>query len=206
MRSLAQMLIASLALVALGACGSSGAAGPAPALADARGAAPANSGPVAPAAGANSSSNAASAAPPKAVPATVAPTTPSPNAASTVPPPASTPLAVTLASLVITRLNYDGVVPRTESDEYVEVTNRGGAGQAMSGWKIVSVRAGQTYSFPNITIAAGQTCRVYTNEVHPDTCGLSWGHSTAIWNNAGDRANLVDPSGRVISTSGYGGY
>jgi hypothetical protein len=57
-----------------------------------------------------------------------------------------------------------------------------------------------------MTIAAGQTCRVYTKEVHPDTCGLSWGHSTAIWNNAGDRANLVDPTGHVISTSGYGGY
>jgi hypothetical protein len=140
-------------------------------------------------------------------PTTPAVTTAIPTTArQTTPPPTTAPPPVIAASLVITRLNYDGVVPRTESDEYVEITNRGGSGQSMSGWKIVSVRAGQSYSFPNMTIGAGQLCRVYTNEIHPEWCSLSWGHSTAVWNNAGDRANLVDPSGRTVSTSGYGGY
>lgn len=144
---------------------------------------------------------------PTAAPPTVAPTpqpTPPPTAAPTVAPTAPPPLAT--ANLVITQLNYDGVVPRTEADEYVQITSRGGAGQAMSGWRIVSVRAGQTYAFPNMTIAAGQTCRVYTNEIHPEWCSLSWGRGSAVWNNAGDRANLVDPAGHVVSTSGYGGY
>jgi hypothetical protein len=107
---------------------------------------------------------------------------------------------------VITRLNYDGAVPSTESDEFVEISNQGSAGQLMTGWRLVSVRAGQTYSFPAITIAAGQICRVYTNEIHPETCGLSWGRRNAIWNNEGDRANLVAPDGRVVSTVGYKGY
>jgi len=108
--------------------------------------------------------------------------------------------------LVITRLHYDGQVPRTEADEYVEIANRGSAAQNMSGWRIVSVRAGQTYAFPSVTIAAGQTCRVYTNETHPESCGLSWRRGSAVWNNAGDRANLIDPTGRIVSTVGYGGY
>jgi hypothetical protein len=108
--------------------------------------------------------------------------------------------------LVITTLHYDGAVPRTEADEYVQITNRGGAGQNMAGWRIVSVRAGQTYAFPSVTIAAGQTCRVYTNELHPEWCSLSWGRGSAVWNNAGDRANLVDPNGVIVSSVGYGGY
>ena len=110
------------------------------------------------------------------------------------------------SNLVIVRLNYDGIVVRTESDEYVEIRNSGTAAQAMSGFRLVSARAGQTFLFPAMTIAAGQTCRVYTNEIHPETCGLSFRYGSAIWNNEGDRANLVDPQGRVIATMGYKGY
>jgi myo-inositol catabolism protein IolC len=51
----------------------------------------------------------------------------------------------------------------------------------------------------------GQICRVYTNELHPEWCGLSWGRTSAQWDNAGDRANLIDPTGRIVSTLGYGG-
>ena len=146
-------------------------------------------------------------APPPAAtiaPATNAPSTPKPTTLPLTPSPA--PSVAATASLVITRLNYDGVVVQTESDEFVEITNRGGAPQDMSGWKIVSVRAGQTYSFPAMTIQAGQTCRVYTNEIHPEFCSLSFGLRNAIWNNNGDRANLVSPTGAVISSVGYRGY
>ena len=83
---------------------------------------------------------------------------------------------------------------------------RAGTAGHHDGWRIVSVRAGQTYAFPSVTIAAGQTCRVYTNETHPESCGLSWRRGSAVWNNAGDRANLIDPTGRIVSTVGYGGY
>jgi hypothetical protein len=129
---------------------------------------------------------------------TQAPSTPRPATsapAATAPPPV-------VSNLVITKLNYDGVVPSTEADEFVEITNRGGLAQSMSGWRIVSVVGDQTYSFPNVVIAAGQTCRVYTNQVHPEWCGLSWGRS-AVWNNAGDKANLMNPAGQVISTVSY---
>lgn len=157
------------------------------------------------------SPTASPAAPVTTAPATTAPsTTPPPTTARPSTPPPSTPPPTTappaVANLVITQLNYDGVVPRTESDEYVQITNRGGASQSMAGWRIVSVGAGQTYAFPNMTIGAGQTCRVYTNEIHAEWCSLSWGRGTAVWNNAGDRANLLDPSGRVVSTVGYLGY
>jgi hypothetical protein len=56
-----------------------------------------------------------------------------------------------------------------------------------------------------LTIEPGQICRLYTNEAHPEWCNLNWARTTAQWNNTGDRANLVDPSGRIVSTIGYGG-
>jgi hypothetical protein len=122
------------------------------------------------------------------------------------PPPPPPPPPPGSGNVAITALRYDGVVFRTEADEYVQITNSGPGGQNMSGWRIVSVRGGQAYTFPAMTIAPGQTCRVYTNEIHPEWCGLSWGRGSAVWNNAGDRANLDDPTGAVVSTFGYGGY
>jgi micrococcal nuclease len=137
---------------------------------------------------------------------TVAPTL-QPTHLPTAQPTTPAPTAAPATGMVITRLFYDGAVYQTESDEYVEIKNNGGSGQSMAGWRIVSVNGGQTYSFPAITIASGQTCRVYTNEVHSEWCGLSWGRGAAVWNNDdGDRANLVNPSGVVISSVGYGGW
>lgn len=146
---------------------------------------------------------------------TVAPTNPpaiTPTQAPTAPPtpaltPAPTPVPTTSTTggVVITTLFYDGVVVSTEADEYVEVRNTG-APQSMSGWRIASVRGGQSYSFPAISIQAGQTCRVYTNQNHPEWCGLNWGRGNAVWNNAGDRANLLDAQGAVVSSFGYKGY
>jgi len=36
----------------------------------------------------------------------------------------------------------------------------------------------------------GQTCRVYTNEYHPDWCGFNFAYEFAIWDNKGDCAYL----------------
>src|SRR5947208_9952257 len=38
--------------------------------------------------------------------------------------------------------------------------------------------------------------RSYTNESHPEWCGLNWGRATPQWSNTGDRANLLDASGK----------
>lgn len=158
-------------------------------------------------------SSAAATAPPTAAP-TVAPTPVPTVAPTTVPTIAPTPVPSTAppataapsSNLVITRVFYDGVVVRTESDEFVEIRNTGGAPQSMSGWRLVSARAGQTFIFSAMTMTAGQTCRVYTNEIHAEWCSLSFRSGSAIWNNAGDRANLTDAQGRLVSSMGYNGF
>jgi len=110
-----------------------------------------------------------------------------------------------VANVVLTDLSFNGKASAAEPDEYVEFQNQATVPQDMSGWRIASVRGAQTYFFAGLVMQPGQICRLYTNEVHPEWCGLTWGKATAQWNNAGDRANLIDPIGTVLSSIGYGG-
>ena len=113
---------------------------------------------------------------------------------------------VAASNVVLTDLAFAGRVPVTEADEYVEFQNQGALPQNLTGWTISSVRGGQRYVFGGLTMQPGQVCRLYTNESHPEWCGLNWGRATPQWNNTGDRANLLDASGKVVSSIGYGGF
>jgi subtilisin family serine protease len=112
---------------------------------------------------------------------------------------------VATANVVLTDLFANGKVGPAEPDEHVEFQNQGALAQDMTGWRIGSVRGAQTYVFSGLTLQPGQICRLYTNEAHPEWCGQSWGKATAQWNNTGDRANLIDSTGRIVSSIGYGG-
>ena len=94
-------------------------------------------------------------------------------------------------------MRYDGERGRSEPDEYVEFVNDG-APLNLQGWTLEDTN-GNVFYFPSFEMATGQTCRVYTNEYHPDFCGFSYGSSRAIWGNKGDTAFLTDPSGNDVS-------
>ena len=114
-------------------------------------------------------------------------------------------LSLAEPNVVISGINYDGAVKRTESDEYVEITNDGSAHTDISGWRIHADDKGQDFVFPDGTIIqSGQSFRVYTNEVHPESGGFSFGIGRAIWNNKGDTALLCDENGAESATLGYG--
>ena len=100
---------------------------------------------------------------------------------------------------------FDGVASRQEPDEYVEIVNTGPAEQDLNGWRLVDVSDdGQTFTFPQIVIPAGGRVRVYTNEIHEDWGGLSFGRGTAIWRNEDpDTAVLYDSDGTLVSTKTY---
>jgi hypothetical protein len=115
----------------------------------------------------------------------------------------ATGLVVPGPNVVLLDVFFNGKVPVTESDEYVEFQNEGTLAQDMSGWRVASLRGGQSYVFSGLTLQPGQICRLYTNEVHPESCGLSWNRSSAQWNNTGDAAALVDPSGKTVSQISY---
>ena len=50
------------------------------------------------------------------------------------------PFVADPANVVISTVNYDGLVKRTEADEYIELTNTGGSSVDISGWQIKRVK------------------------------------------------------------------
>ncbi|MDD2816708.1 MAG: RICIN domain-containing protein [Thiotrichaceae bacterium] len=118
--------------------------------------------------------------------------------------PNATPTAT--GSVEITKLAYKGQVKRTQSDEFIEITNKGATAADLSDWKITSAWSNkQFFVFPKGTsLAAGHSLRVYTNEVHPETGGFKFGSATAIWNDKGDEAKLFDATGKQVATMAYG--
>jgi len=104
-----------------------------------------------------------------------------------------------------TDIFYDGQKGRAEPDEYVELSNLGSMPVDLSGWHLISAAGNQRYDFPSgFTLEPDQVCRVYTNEDHPDWCGLKWGEATAVWRNEGDKVELYDANGVLVDEFSYG--
>jgi competence protein ComEC len=126
------------------------------------------------------------------------------------PSPTSTPFAPLLTAVAsgniqITLVFYDGLVRSVESDEYVEIANKGDTAVDMTGWILKDIADGYpSFKFPSFIIQPGQVIRVYTNEIHPEFGGFSFALKSAIWNNTDpDMAGLFDAQGKEISRKSY---
>lgn len=109
------------------------------------------------------------------------------------------------SQVVIKYIFYDGVVRQVESDEYAEITNQGDTAVQLDNWRLNAGAPGQDFIFPNFELQPGQTCRVYTNEVHPETCGFSFNSPQALWKNTGDCGYLYNATGEEVSKYCYEG-
>jgi hypothetical protein len=109
------------------------------------------------------------------------------------------------SNVQITHIFYNGLVPIVESDEYVEITNLGNEPQDLTAWVLKDISEGYpSFTFPPYTLVAGASIRVYTNEIHPEWGGFSFGCGRAIWNNTEpDVAALYDAQGQEISRKTY---
>ena len=141
---------------------------------------------------------------------TIEPTpTPEPSATPTrtqtpIPLPKETLVLVGQSDVRIACIFFDGVVPTSESDEYVEIVNMGDAAQNLSGWRLIDKEDGPEFEFPSWMLGPGESIRVYTNEVHPEWGGFSFENGRAIWNNnEPDTAELFDQAGDLVSTMSY---
>ncbi len=105
----------------------------------------------------------------------------------------------------ITYIFYDGLVPRAESDEYVEITNLGDQAQDLAGWVLKDISEGYpSFTFPSYILALGKSIRVYTNEYHPEWGGFSFEYGRAIWSNSEpDLAVLYNSQGKEVSRKSY---
>ncbi len=109
------------------------------------------------------------------------------------------------SNVQITYIFYDGVVYRTESDEYVEITNLGDTPQNLEGWVLIDISEGYpSLTFPSYVLQPGKSIRVYTNEIHPEYGGFSFGSGKAVWNNSiPDTAVLYNDQGDEVSRKSY---
>ncbi|NEO28801.1 MAG: lamin tail domain-containing protein [Kamptonema sp. SIO4C4] len=105
----------------------------------------------------------------------------------------------------ITDIVYKAKVKRVQSDEYVEIVNQTAQIADISGWQLVSgVGRSKTFTFPaGTTLTPSQAVRVYTNEIHPETGGFSFGSGLSLWKDTGDEAQLLDAQGNWVSGLAY---
>ncbi|CAG0988174.1 hypothetical protein PLCT2_02310 [Planctomycetaceae bacterium] len=118
--------------------------------------------------------------------------TPTSTPTPTVPPPADLRIVV---------------LSGASAPEYVTIQNYGGVAQSMTDWSLVSVVGPQTFHFPTgYLLTPGATVRIesYNGATNNPPSILFW-TSAAIWNNAGDKAELRNSSGNVISSACYAG-
>ncbi len=109
-----------------------------------------------------------------------------------------------VGSVQIADIFYDGQKGSSEPDEYVAIANTGATPVALDGWVLRDIYGGQEFTWQHFTLQSGQTIRIYTNEVHPESGGFSFGSKAAIWNNNGDAAELFDANNTVVATFAYG--
>jgi len=93
-----------------------------------------------------------------------------------------------------------------EPDEYVVIKNLSSCFIDMTGWVLKNIsRYTPEFKFPECTIFPGGIIRVYTDEYHPETGGLTFYYGTGdIWSNDhSDIAVLYDSLGNEVSRKSY---
>lgn len=119
------------------------------------------------------------------------------------PPPPTAPPAPSASDITISWIRADGE-GSVEPDEFAVITNTGVGTINLGGWRLNAGDEGQDFWFPNMELGPGQSCRVYTNQVHADSCGGgTFGSTKAIWKNDGDCGILYDATGAQIFKRRY---
>lgn len=107
--------------------------------------------------------------------------------------------------IYITAVRYRGSAPG-EADEYIEISNVGGAPQDMTGWRARAVESGVDFFFTDGTVLEpGAVCRFYTNQTQADSCPGSINVSDrGVWDDSAGTAELwYDPLALLADRTRY---
>jgi micrococcal nuclease len=111
------------------------------------------------------------------------------------------------AELIITELGYDppGDDNRDLNEEYIRIRNEGDSATDMSGWTIKDESSSNRYTFPaGFSIAPGETVTIHSGCGDDFDTRLFWcSVDSAVWNNDGDTAFLIDAAGNTHTTHTY---
>jgi hypothetical protein len=85
-------------------------------------------------------------------------------------------------------------IGRDTQGEFIEIYNPGAVSVDLSGWQLDDLvgSGSQPYTFPAITIQPGEAQAFYYQE------------TKIVLNNSGDKVNLLDAAGRLVSSVSYG--
>lgn len=100
------------------------------------------------------------------------------------------------------RFDADGDDDQNRNDEWVRITNRGSADVDLSGWVLKDTSASHRYPFPDgFLLGPGASVTVRTGCGTDTAADLHWcNERSAVWNNSGDTAFLLDPPGNIVSS------
>ncbi|MFJ9677193.1 lamin tail domain-containing protein [Streptomyces sp. NPDC101194] len=99
------------------------------------------------------------------------------------------------------RIQYDspGKDTRTNASlnaEWVDIHNNGKSKLQLKGYKLKD-DTGYTYTFGSYTVGAGKTVKVHTGKGRNGSGHVYWNRGSYVWNNTGDKARLIKPSGKL---------
>lgn len=109
------------------------------------------------------------------------------------------PEGAPLPRLAIVAIDYNP--PGDDANETVTIANQGDEDLDLSGYVLRDESSVNRFVFPPTTLSPGEEVIVNTGCDQPD--GLSWCSPQPVWNNSGDTALLLDPSGRVVAFYHY---
>ncbi|MYY83529.1 MULTISPECIES: lamin tail domain-containing protein [unclassified Streptomyces] len=118
--------------------------------------------------------------------------------------PASAATARHQGGLHLGTIQYDSPGRDTRSNsslnaEWVNIHNSSRSAIQLKGYKLKD-DTGYTYTFGSYKIGAGKTVKVRTGK-GSDASGVRyWGRSNYVWNNTGDKARLIKPSGSQLDS------
>ena len=104
--------------------------------------------------------------------------------------------------IVELRLDADGDDAQNLNDEWVVVENNGESPVDLSGWRLKDESSSHRYDFPDgFTLGGHDQVRIRSGCGADSGDDLYWCTSgSAIWNNEGDTAFLLDPAGNIVDS------
>lgn len=119
------------------------------------------------------------------------------------------PVAAELA-IVDALANAPGDDRENPNGEWVVIGNLGDQPVELEGWGIRDESTRHRFTFPQLTLDAGQTLRLRSgcddNDLDAEPIDFHWcDPEPPIWNNGGDRAFLLDPNGTIVDSLAVGG-
>jgi micrococcal nuclease len=112
----------------------------------------------------------------------------------------------TKAEIAISGMHPDaaGNDHENRNDEWVDLTNTGTTTVDMTGWVLKDESSTHRFHFPpTFALAAGAEVRIYTGCGTQIETELHWCNGSAVWNNDGDTAFLLDNAGNIVDSRSY---